>query len=158
MKGWHNDPYRHALASRGIKTRYLYHGTASGRIPDIRRVGLRHDLEDRSWGWSEDYIYFTTSERDAFGWGFDAVDALKYAYSDPETGELLPGAPERVRESTSMVLRVKIEDLLSLGAIDVDPYRRYPISQDYNMDVTSPVDIPPELIEVKTVSGWRPLV
>jgi len=164
VKGWFHDPYRHALAAKGIRfrfkdpsTRYLYHGTSSNRLSKIRQIGLKHDLEDRIYCISEDYVYFTTSERDAFGWGFDALNELKYSYSDPKTGELLPEAPDWIKKANSVVLRVKIDDMISMGAIEYDPYRRYPISEDYNMDVKSPVDIPPEMIEVKTVSGWRPL-
>lgn len=157
-RGWHNESYRHALAARGIPTRYLYHGTSSSRLPEIRKRGLKHDLEEKTFGISEDYVYFTTSERDAFGWGFEVLNELKYPYSDPKTGKLLPEAPEWAKKANSVVLRVKIDDMISIGAIEYDPYRRYPISEDYNMDVTSPIDIPPELIEVKTVSGWRPLI
>jgi len=138
------------LMSRGDPT-YLYHGTTTGRFRDIRKEGLSLDPGFRNWADSEDFIYFTADEENVEPWAEHATRMYKEEYWDQ------PGDPPgRVTKSKPMLLRVKKEDLEEEDLID-DPMLEEPES-DPNLPWASYLrNIPPEMIEVKTPTGWRRL-
>lgn len=177
-KGWHNDPYRHSLAARGVPTRYLYHGTIEGRIPLIRDSGgLRLSGIDRSYDDSENFIYFATSLDNALEWAEEIREAklegrtkekfnipsarwcLSHNYPMPKIDE---DDVERFREDEchndlgTVVLRVKKSNILELdGELKEDQmlFGDHKYEETYTFDKPVPIDI----IEIWTGDGWRPL-
>lgn len=149
MKGWHGEPMRHSLAARGIPT-YLYHGTTTGRFRDIKREGLSMDPGFRNWADSE-FIYFTSDEDAVTPWAEHATEMYRDEYWD-YPGEM----PGYVSKTKPIVLRVNKEDLEEEDLIDD------PILDELAADPDLPWvaylnNIPPELIEVKTPTGWKRL-
>lgn len=149
MKGWFGDPYRHSLASRGIPT-YLYHGTTTGRFRDIKREGLTLDPGFRNWADSE-FIYFTADEKNVGPWAEHSTEMYRDEYWEG------PGKPPgRVIKTKPLILRVRKEDLIEEDIID-DPILEEPDSDPDMPWVAYLNDIPPELIEVRTPTGWKRL-
>lgn len=138
------------LMSGGEPT-YLYHGTTTGRFRDIRKEGLSLDPGFRNWSDSEDFIYFTADEENVEPWAEHATRMYKEEYWD------YPGDPPgRVTKSKPMMLRVRKEDLEEEDLID-DPMLEEPES-DPNLPWAAYLrNIPPEMIEIKTPSGWKRL-
>lgn len=133
--------------SGGIPT-YLYHGTTTGRFRDIKREGLSQDPGFRNWADSE-FIYFTADEENVEPWARHATQMYK-----AESWEGPGKPPGRVTKTKPVILRVSKEDLKEEDIIDD------PVLDESDPDfpwIAYLRDVPPEIIEVKTPSGWRRL-
>lgn len=154
MRGWHNESYRHSLAARGLPTNYLYHGTTTGHYVDIRKEGLIPGPV-KNWGESEDHIYFTLDEEKAFSWGKHATKILKEAYED-YPGEL----PGRIFKAKPIVLRIRKDELgeYTGGCLFKDSLMEELSGyEDHGCFEIWEEFVPPEMLEVKTPSGWKRL-
>lgn len=146
-RGWFDDPYRHALASRGISSRFLYHGTSTSALEGIRQEGLDPFAKPKMWeGMSLDYIYFTLSEEDAESFSRTTVSQMK-----KKSGQ---------RDIRNVVLRIdqeEIEDYPHIrGAFELDEAQS---DMEDGVWFTYDGDIPPHLIEVRDREGnWRRLI
>ena len=148
--GWMGLEEYENLTAEGIPI-YLYHGTTTGRLSDIKKEGLSLDPGFRNWSDSEDFIYFTADEENVEPWAEHATKMYKEEYWD------YPGDPPgRVTKSKPMMLRVRKEDLVEEDIID-DPILEE-LASDPNLPWAAYLrNIPPEMIEVKTPSGWKRL-
>ena len=148
--GWIGLEEYENLTAEGVPV-YLYHGTTTGRYRDIRKEGLSLDPGFRNWADSEDFIYFTADEENVEPWAKHAIRMYKEEYWD------YPGDPPgRVTKSRPMILRVSKEDLVEEDLID-DPMLEE-LESDPNLPWAAYLrNIPPEMIEIKTPSGWRRL-
>jgi len=178
-RGWYNDPYRHSLAARGVKSNlYLYHGTIAGRIPLIENSGgLNPSVVDRNYDDSENFIYFTTTMDDALEWAEETKEArlegrirrkfnipsarwcLLHNHSMPKIDEDKIEKfrmDERHRDLDTVILRVKTLDMLGLnGELKEDEmlFGDHKYEETYTFDKPVPIDI----LEIWTEDGWRPL-
>jgi len=104
----------------------------------------------RNWADSE-FIYFTADENAVMPWAEHATEMYREEYWD------YPGKmPGYVSKTKPIILRVSKEDLEDEDLIDD------PILDELDSDPDLPWvaylnNIPPELIEVKTPSGWKKL-
>lgn len=166
MKGWYGDPYRHSLAARGIPT-YLYHGTTSGLFRGIKKHGLSPHDAVKLWANSEgDYIYLTPRKEIAEHFAGESTRYLPEVYDqmDDYVYRFYPEAekrfdegevPQFITKTTPIILRVRKEDLEDLA--DEEWYQ---VEDDPEIEEDSirwPGRIPPELIEVRTPTGWKRL-
>ena len=147
--GWMGLEEYENLTSKGVPI-YLYHGTTTGRFRDIKREGLSMDPGFRNWSDSE-FIYFTMDEENARSWAEHATRMYKEEYWDypKET-------PGYVSKTKPLILRVSKEDLEEEDLIE-DPIWDEPDSDPDLPWIAYLNDIPPELIEVKTPTGWKRL-
>ena len=147
MRGWHHHSYEHALAARGISSRYLYHGTSTSALSGIRQEGLNPFIEPKMWeGMSQDYIYFTLSEEDAETFSRTTVSEMK-----EKSGQV---------DIQNIVLRVnqeEVEDYPDIrGIFELDEAQS---NLEDGIWFTYDGNIPPHLIEVRDPKGkWRRLV
>ena len=148
--GWIGLEEYENLTAEGVPV-YLYHGTTTGRLRDIKKEGLSLDPGFRNWSDSEDFIYFTADEENVEPWAEHATRMYKEEYWD------YPGDPPgRVTKSKPMMLRVRKEDLIEEDLID-DPILEE-LESDPNLPWAAYLrNVPPGMIELKTPSGWRRL-
>lgn len=174
---WFNDPIRHSLAARGIRSKYLYHGTIKGKLPLIKRSGgLKPDPKNRNYDDSEDFVYFTTTEFYAKDWAREIKDAklewrvrkkfklpshrwcLTHGKEYPEVDEKKVNRFRRSEQHDDLkgvILRVKKSDLMELNNLERDDmlWGDHKYEDTYTFDGLVPID----MIEIKTEEGWRPL-
>jgi len=139
MRGWHNESMRHSLAARGMKTKYIYHGTGTDRIDSIRKRGL-NPKSKKCHEDTHECVYLVTDIESAEEWAYIGL------------------AHRWIDDGHPVILRVKRKDLDRLGILYDD--RNYPEVQvpmngeSYEFFET----IPPEIIEIRGNDGeWRVL-
>ena len=147
--GWIGLEEYENLTAEGVPV-YLYHGTTTGRLRDIKKEGLSLDPGFRNWADSE-FIYFTTDEENVEPWAEHSTIMFK-----EESWEGPGKPPGRVTKTKPLILRVSKEDLEEEDLID-DPILEEPDSDPDMPWVAYLNNIPPELIEVKTPTGWKRL-
>ena len=155
-RGWHNDPYRHSMASRGLRSRgYLYHGTSSVALDNIRKRGLDPKHPHKFYDFTGNYVYLVTDLDSAYRWGRLVTPekgfglmwwARRHGMGDVTKEELI--------NARTVILRVNDEDLG--GVLEEDPWG--PDEQFEGDYYRTDMRIPPDKLEVLGDDGkWRRL-
>lgn len=151
MRGWHNEPARHSLASRGIST-YLYHGTTSIPFRRIKEIGLDPENPVKFFE-TRDFVYFMKDPLGAMQWSdINMPHHLPSERRAPYIG-LREGDIESVEP---ILLRVRKKDIEGLGGNIRDLGRESLVGGE---EVSVDVLIPPEFIDFydETTEEWIPL-
>ncbi len=139
MKGWYGESARHSLAARGIT--YLYHGTTTIPLRNIKKKGLIIKNPVRFFEGSGNYIYFMEDEDSALQWADINLPGTR-----PGPIDVYEGFTEEELKSVDMVLlRVKKKDIRKIGGkIEELGYEELVDGIEVRVDV----DVPPDMIEI----------
>lgn len=144
------------------KEEYLFHGTNSYYLEDIKEDGLCNSLISGHKTWEEsepDHIYTTIDEKDAEDWSVSSLRELRRQIAWEFSEESLLEMMEKAKQAIPIVLRMKMKQVNDICSVERDPFELM-LAEDKPSKWFILPDcpcVPPDLIEVKIEDEWIPI-